>query len=155
MQHMNCIVIWDHEMKHILFCKRRKNPFQGLYNFVGGKVENDETSEHAAYREMNEETGFRRNDLTLYHLMDLIYYVQDLTLEIYTGCLNEPKVPEGEENPLTWMPLTENFTDPAKYAGLQNIAHIINIAKEHPEVHRRLVSIDQSEEQTKIIQRLK
>ena len=53
----NCIVVFDKNKEKLLFCKRSKNPYKGLLNFVGGKVEPEETSEHAAYRELFEETG--------------------------------------------------------------------------------------------------
>ena len=34
-----------------------KEPYKGMYNFVGGKVEEGETNDEAAYRELFEETG--------------------------------------------------------------------------------------------------
>ena len=41
MKRMNMIVVFDHEMKNILLCKRKKEPYKGMYNLVGGKLEND------------------------------------------------------------------------------------------------------------------
>ena len=60
LKHCNCIVVFDKAKEKILFCKREKNPYKGLYNFVGGKLEQNESSESAAYRELFEETGIRR-----------------------------------------------------------------------------------------------
>ena len=37
-----------------------------------------------------------------------------------------------EVNPLIWLPITENFADAQKYAGEQNIAHIVNVALKYP-----------------------
>ena len=48
-RYCNCIVVFDKNKEKLLFCKRVKNPYKGLLNFVGGKVEPEETSEHAAY----------------------------------------------------------------------------------------------------------
>ena len=59
-QHMNCIVVFSREKDSVLFCRRKKEPYAGLFNFVGGKVEADESSEDAAYRELLEETGIGR-----------------------------------------------------------------------------------------------
>ena len=67
----NCIVVFNKEKNAALFCKRQKDPYKGLYNFVGGKVEFGEESEEAAYRELQEETGITRRQIRLYRLMDI------------------------------------------------------------------------------------
>ena len=59
----------------VLFCKRTKEPYSGLRNFVGRKVEAGETSEDAVYSELYEETGIGRMQICLYKLMDITYYV--------------------------------------------------------------------------------
>ncbi len=132
MKKYNCIVVFNAEKTEVLFCKRTKNPYKGLYNFVGGKVEDGENSTDAAYRELFEETGIEKAQLALYHLMDFTYYQQDFILEIFVGRLMEEIILKEEANPLVWLPLTEDFTDSQKYAGEQNIAHIINMALKYP-----------------------
>ena len=37
-----------------------------------------------------------------------------------------------ETNPPLWLLLTEDFTDRDRFAGEQNIAHIINVALKYP-----------------------
>ena len=64
--------------------------------------------------------------------MDITYYHQQFVLEIYVGKLEEDMTLFEEKNPLLWMPLTENFADPDRFAGEQNIAHIINVALKYP-----------------------
>jgi mutator protein MutT len=125
---MNCIVVFNREKDKVLFCKRKKEPFKGRLNFVGGKREAGETSEEAAYRELQEETGISRQHICLYRLMDLTYYYQDFILEIYVGRLDQDVALKEETNPLLWLSLEEDFTDRQRFAGEQNIAHIINIA---------------------------
>ena len=129
---MNCIVVFNREKNKVLFCKRKKEPFKGRLNFVGGKVEPGETSEAAAYRELQEETGISRQHICLYRLMDLTYYHQDFILEIYVGRLDKDVALKEETNPLLWLPLDEDYTDRERFAGEQNIAHIINIALMYP-----------------------
>ena len=129
---MNCIVVFNKDKDKVLFCKRKKEPFKDRLNFVGGKVEPGETSEDAAYRELQEETGISRRQIRLFRLMDLTYYYQDFILEIYVGRLNEDVVLKEETNPLLWLPLDEDYTDRERFAGEQNIAHIINIALMYP-----------------------
>ncbi|MFP3472321.1 NUDIX hydrolase, partial [Micrococcus sp. SIMBA_144] len=41
----------------IMFCERLKNPYKGLSNLVGGKIEDGEKGIDAAYRELLEETN--------------------------------------------------------------------------------------------------
>ena len=129
----NCIVVFNREKNAALFCKRRNDPYKGLYNFVGGKVELGEDSNKAAYRELQEETGITRKQIRLYRLMDIRYYYQDFALELYVGKLDDEEVLLREEkNPLLWLPLTEDFTDKGRFAGEQNIAHIMNVARMYP-----------------------
>ena len=72
MRKLNLIVIFNNNLDKVLFCIRAKEPYKGLYNFVGGKVEEGETNDEAAYRELFEETGITSNDIELEHFMDLI-----------------------------------------------------------------------------------
>lgn len=128
----NCIIVFNKTKDAALFCKRQKDPYKGLYNFVGGKVEQGEESTAAAYRELYEETGITRLQTRLYRLMDIRYYYQDFDLELYVGKLDEDVPLKEEANPLLWLPLTEDFTDKDRFAGEQNIAHIMNVAKLYP-----------------------
>ena len=130
--HMNCIVVFNKDKDSVLFCKRTKEPYSGLLNFVGGKVEKGEPSEEAAYRELFEETGIGRKQIRLYRLMDITYYHQKFVLEMYVGKLEEDVNLYEEKNPLLWLPITEDFANPVRFAGEQNIAHIINVALKYP-----------------------
>ncbi len=42
MQGYNCIVVFSKDKSKLLFCKRTKDPYKGLHNLVGGKIENGE-----------------------------------------------------------------------------------------------------------------
>jgi len=133
----NCIVVFNRKKDAVLFCERQKDPYKGTYNFVGGKVEPGEESETAAYRELQEETGITRRQIRLFRLMDIRYYHQDFDLELYVGKL-EKDIPLREEvNPLLWMSLDVDFTDRERFAGEQNIAHIMNVARMYPIPERK------------------
>ena len=128
----NCIVVFNKEKNAALFCKRQKEPYKGRYNFVGGKVEPGESDDDAAYRELEEETGISRRQIRLFRLMDIRYYYQEFDLELFVGKLDEDVCLKEEVNPLLWLGLDEDFTDKSRFAGEQNIAHIMNVALMYP-----------------------
>ena len=42
MQGYNCIMVYCHDGEKLLLCRRIKDPYNGLYNLVGGKIEKGE-----------------------------------------------------------------------------------------------------------------
>ena len=128
MKKYNCIVVFDKDREHILFCKRMKDPYKGLFNFVGGKVEPGETGDEAAYRELEEETGISSEQIRLVHFMDITYYQQDFILELYVGQLSEVVELQQEVNPLVWLSVDEEFNCEERFAGEKNIGHIVKVA---------------------------
>jgi len=125
MRGYNVIAVFNQKADRMLMCKRKKAPYQGLRNFVGGKIEEGEEHLPAAYRELREETGITEKDIKLTHLMDLTYYLSDCYIEIYVGRVNKETEVKGEENELFWSALDENFFDSTRYAGDGNIGHIM------------------------------
>ena len=126
---MNVIVVYNKKEDKILMCLRKKEPYKGLYNLVGGKVEKDETGLESAYRKLEEESGITKEDIILTHLMTFNYQMSNIELQVYTGKLNkEVKIVE-EVNKLYWINANDNFFDMTKYAGEGNIGHIIEQVK--------------------------
>ncbi|WP_041138069.1 NUDIX hydrolase [Beduini massiliensis] len=125
MQGYNVIVVYNETADRLLMCTRRKNPYKGLSNLVGGKIEDDEDGISAAYRELYEETSISQNDIILTHLMDFTYYLDDCYVEVYVGKLNKFITVIGDENDLYWSATDCNFFDVSKFAGEGNIGHII------------------------------
>lgn len=125
MQGYNCIMVFHPDGKKLLFCKRTKNPYKGLYNLVGGKIEKDEKGFEAAYRELKEETGIDSKQIQLNHMMDFTYYNQNCYVEVYVGQLREETILYEEAHPLEWLSLDENFFDCNQFAGEGNIGHMV------------------------------
>ena len=125
MKKYNLIAVIDKNKENVLMCKREKPPYQGKYNFVGGKVENGEDKIVAAYRELNEETGITNKDVKLNELITLQYYNNDTELEVFVGNLQKDVNLIEEVNKLEWISLKENFFDVNKFAGKGNIGLII------------------------------
>jgi 8-oxo-dGTP diphosphatase len=124
MKRMNVIVVFDKDIKNVLMCKRAKDPYKGLYNLVGGKIEDDNSLEEA-YRELLEETAISKKDISIEHFMDLTYIKWDMELEVYYGVLKHDVTLVEEVNKLEWISLEENFFDMNKFAGEGNIGHMI------------------------------
>ena len=129
MRKLNLIVVFDKTLNRALFCIRAKEPYKGLYNFVGGKVEKNESNDDAAYRELFEETGISKKDIKLDHFMDLNYFKYENNIQVYYGILShEVKLVE-EKNKLEWLDINEKILDNNKFAGNYNIPHIIRQIK--------------------------
>ena len=129
MRKLNLIVVFNKNLDKALFCIRAKQPYKGLYNFVGGKVEEGETNDEAAYRELFEETGISKSDINLDHFMDINYFKYENNIQVYYGILqNEVKLVE-EKNKLEWVEINENLLDNSTFAGNYNIPHIIRQIK--------------------------
>jgi len=85
MQGYNVLMIFSPDMNRLLMCKRRKEPYKGLSNFVGGKIERGESGIEAAYRKLAEETGIVQDNVVLHHVMDFTYYWQNCYVEVYAA----------------------------------------------------------------------
>ena len=129
MKKMNVIVVFDKDLKQTLMCKRTKEPYMGMYNLVGGKIEKENDGLNEAYRELVEETNITKDDIELTHFMNLTYVKWDKELEVYYGVLNKDVELIEEVNKLEWVDINENFFDMTRYAGEVNIGHIIEEIK--------------------------
>ncbi len=130
MKNYNCIIILNRAKDRILFCKRMNDPYLGLFNFVGGKIEVGEDSLEAAYRELYEETGIRPEDTKLLPFMDYIWHIQQLHMEVYVGVLNREVILRQEKHPLHWLDFKHNFFDMDRFAGEGNIGHMVEILRQ-------------------------
>ena len=129
MKKMNIIAIFDKNMTKTLLCKRTKEPYKGMYNFVGGKIEKEDDGLNEAYREVKEETNIGKDDIELINIMNMHYVISGNYLEVYYGVLNKDVDLIEEVNKLEWIDLNDNFFDIEKYAGEGNVGHIIEEAK--------------------------
>lgn len=125
MRKMNLIVVFNRNLDKVLFCIRAKEPYKGLYNFIGGKVETGESNDDAAYRELFEETGITHDDIDLDHFMDLNYFKYNNNLQVYYGILKHEVNLVEEKNKLEWVVINDELLNNSKFAGNYNIPHII------------------------------
>jgi 8-oxo-dGTP diphosphatase len=71
---VDCVVFAkDAGTLKVLLIQRGKGPFQGSWALPGGFVEMDETLEHAALRELKEETTLQLSQLTRVGVYDAVH----------------------------------------------------------------------------------
>lgn len=128
----NLVVVFSPDKTKLLMCRRLKEPYLGLSNFVGGKIEEGEDGLDAAYRELWEETAVPRDRIRLTHLMDFFYALTPCRVEVYVGRLLADTEVHGDENKLYWSDLDHDFFDMTQYAGEGNIGHILEHVKMYP-----------------------
>lgn len=102
MHAMTIIIVFSTDMKKVLMCHH-----QSLHadNFVGGKVEKDETSFDAAYRELYEETGITSDDIELHVVRHEVVTESirgEWDLLVTCGVLKHNVVLHEEADPLFW-----------------------------------------------------
>lgn len=129
MRKLNLIVVFNKDLSKTLFCIRTKEPYKGLYNFVGGKVEENESDYEAAYRELFEETGIGKIDIELDYFMDLNYYKYENNIQVFYGILKQDINLIEEKNKLEWITINDELLNNEKFAGNYNIPHIITQIK--------------------------
>ena len=129
MKKYNVIAIFNKSLTKTLMCKRTKDPYMGMYNLIGGKIEKENDGLNEAYRELEEETAITRNDIVLSYFMSIEYITFNKSIEVYYGILNKNVKLIEEFNKLEWVDINDNFFDMNKYAGEGNIGHIIEEIK--------------------------
>ena len=129
MKKYNVIVVFNKDLRKTLMCKRTKEPYKGMLNLVGGKIDKENDGLNEAYRELREETNINSDDISLIYFMNIEYITLDKSIEVYYGVLNKDVHLVEEVNKLEWIDTNDNFFDMSKYAGEGNIGHIIEEIK--------------------------
>lgn len=134
MQKLNLVIVFNPEKTKVLMCFRTKDPYQGLYNFIGGKIEDGEDSLESAYRELEEETGIKRQLITLRPFIDFHWHHLEMMMLVYIGRLKQDVTLIQEIHPLQWMDIHEDFFDMTRFAGEGNIGHMMEIYFQRPNI---------------------
>ena len=136
--HMVCSVIVRHaDGDYLLMLRDPSKPsYPGVYEpGAGGAALKGESPAQCIRRELFEETGISWNQITIHHLMDFSYPLDDCWVEVYVGRLHETVEVVGDENDLYWSDLNHNFFDSKQYAGEGNLGHIL----EHIELKKDIL----------------
>ena len=99
-------LIWDNDK--FMICQRPANKARALlWEFVGGKVEFDETKEQALIRECQEELAVTL--LVGDVFMDVVYEYPDITvhLTLFNATIDEGIPQKLEHNDIKWIAVSE------------------------------------------------
>lgn len=130
MKRYNLVMVLDKTQSNVLMCYRSKNPYKGFYNLVGGKIDHGEDDLSSAYRELFEETGIMKSDITLKPLMDYRWHPVHMEMFVFVGVLQTEVSLVEEVNRLEWIDMTEDFFDLKRFAGEGNIGHMVEIYRQ-------------------------
>ncbi|HOO44387.1 MAG TPA: NUDIX domain-containing protein [Bacillota bacterium] len=127
MRLFNLVMVFNQDKTQLLFCHREKDPYKGLFNLIGGKIENGEDHLESAYRELFEETGITKNDIELKPFMNFTWHFIDMSMDVFIGRLNKDVALVKEIHELHWFGLDEDFFDMNRFAGEGNIGHMMEL----------------------------
>jgi len=134
MQQFNLVMVLNQTKDKVLMLYRKKNPYKGLYNMIGGKIEDGENHLESAYRELYEETGISKEDIFLIPFIDFVWHPLDMSMDVFIGKLNKAVNLVEEIHSLHWLDVNENFFDMTKFAVEGNIGHMMEIYGQNPEI---------------------
>ena len=133
MDSYNLIMVLNKEETKALMCLRSKNPYKGLYNLVGGKIDEGEDDLDSAYRELFEETGIDQTSIKLLPFIDFTWHTVNMEMKVFIGRINKEVKLIEEIHRLYWLSIDENFFDMTKFAGEGNIGHMIKLYQDWKE----------------------
>lgn len=126
MKDRSVIVIHDASGTMLLLTLRGRDPYRGLYDFIGGSSESGEDAMSCAYRVLAEKTGLPKGDIPLEHIMDFAYQTTQACVQVFYGKLAQAFPLSQEETRLAWMDIHDDFFDPLRYAGEGYMGHILS-----------------------------
>lgn len=106
------------EDKVVAICYKSGNKKEGYYDIPGGKIEEGETAEQAAIREMKEETGIEVNDLERKGNLIIEYPTRKLIFDIFITHTYQGEPKETADNFSTWIAIEQLFQKEKILAGM-------------------------------------
>ena len=105
--HVAAGILHDSAGRVLITERRCDGPFDGLWEFPGGKISGDESSGEALKRELEEELGIEVTDLSPFMELHHEYpdRIVDLEFFLVSGWNGEPRGLEGQG--VRWLPATE------------------------------------------------
>ncbi|MDD2376830.1 MAG: NUDIX domain-containing protein [Clostridia bacterium] len=102
------ILLFNEDMSKILLMKRKKNPYIGLYNGIGGKIEENESVFECCLRETIEEINVHLMNPRLlvtctYPESNKLHKNSNIELNVMYDITEESEFEENEEGTFEWL----------------------------------------------------
>lgn len=108
----NVCFLLDPKQENVLLLKRNREPMQGQYTGVGGKIDLSEDALQGCRREVLEESGLIAEPLHLRGVIKTVLkdYDSSWILYVYTGIADKKEFHPCNEGELSWVPI-ENIKE--------------------------------------------
>lgn len=122
------IICIDNTYESTLLLLRNKDPYKDLFNAVGGKIEVNESYIAAAYREFEEETGVKTENMKW---LVTCNFPSEIELNVYYTMIPRDIVQDYtvmEEGTLCWFRLKLVESNSISMAGEGNLPYFVKAA---------------------------
>lgn len=104
------VLLFNEDMSKILLMKRKKNPYIGLYNGIGGKIDGSESVFECCLRETIEEINVNLDNPKLlvtctYPESNELHKNSNIELNVMYDITEESEFVENEEGTFEWLPV--------------------------------------------------
>ena len=127
-------VVFSFDKKEILLMKRKKDPYNGLINGIGGKVESTETHLAAMKREFGEESGLSIDSIKEIEHMMSISFPEEILHAYFIKLKTKVNlvVEENHEGTYFWEVITNKLLDCNNndLAGEGSLSYFIKFAQD-------------------------
>ena len=122
--------IFNQARDKVLLIKRKRNPFIGKYNGIGGHIEGNETIEECCRREVFEEIGIKIDNpihlVTHNYSKTIEFNNKGVELSVFYYVLDEFVIEDNEEGSFHWMDISfAGDFDNKELAGYANVAILL------------------------------
>lgn len=129
MKNFVVIMLFTKDYKKVLLVKRNKKPYQGMWNGIGGKIEEGETEINAAKRECFEETKIKLENpklLVTYKYPESNPKNSGANLNVIYDFVDEVKVLDNYEGTYEWKPVEFVMdSESREIAGFSNLCQFV------------------------------
>lgn len=137
------VVLLNGDGSKVLLTKKDRTAFAGMLNGVGGKIEDGETPMDGAYREVQEETSLKPEDIDMMTWLGTLIIPEQCDernadkypeLHFFSGIVNDESKahkPDSETEPIAWYEIGEDnmpISD-LEVAGDGDLRYFITLAR--------------------------
>lgn len=126
MINLSLVLIYNKETKKILLCKSDYGTYDRVFDFICGERMKGENGLDCAYRELKNETGLTEDDITLQHIFDFTYVLDQRRLQVFAGSIARAQTLRRREDSLLWADIRRDLCDDYELFNSNCLNHILS-----------------------------